>query len=433
MASGPDYSQISIDSLNCDKCAVSTLNTEATCNAESNCVWVPDNTGSSGGGSCMDKCKARVTKGECEQYHEWNRTRFTPTIYDFDGSDNRCHWHPHPHSVDDTPDSIEGDCRAKSKYTTTVTTPGSGSNPATTTTTTVNNYCFEECPAGSSTCNGGTCHTFADGVSYCVPLKKETLGDIYCGDSYSGHFKGCNTLNGNDNACKNRPDCEIYQDPRYLDFPASTPEQDKGICVSDGTVTYDLTTGKSKGLLMTDEQCNKISDSKGCMNYMGQGCLWEPFNKFCIPKVDKTSDDTLFNSCKEITGHVPANYDINMIEEEHKNVSEFRDRENIKYPYITSKYLCDVCHIRDQDLDTMKSLSSQAAKDKSIADKLKYFMIATMATTVAFTYFATGNEKAALWTGGFMILVAIYCWRYPSTVEEYDRRKAAGEKIAWFK
>ena len=63
MASGPDYSQISIDSLNCDKCAVSTLNTEVTCNAESNCVWVPDNTGSSGGGSCMDKCKARITKG----------------------------------------------------------------------------------------------------------------------------------------------------------------------------------------------------------------------------------------------------------------------------------------------------------------------------------------------------------------------------------
>ena len=44
--------------------------------------------------------------------------------------------------------------------------------------------------------------------------------------------------------------------------------------------------------------------------------------------------------------------------------------------------------------------------------KLKYFMIITMATTVAFTYFATGNTKAALWTSGFMILVAIYCWRY---------------------
>jgi len=54
-------------------------------------------------------------------------------------------------------------------------------------------------------------------------------------------------------------------------------------------------------------------------------------------------------------------------------------------------------------------------------------------TSLNNTYFATGNDKAAIWTGGFMILVAVYCWRYPSTVEEYDRRKAAGEKIAWFK
>ena len=34
---------------------------------------------------------------------------------------------------------------------------------------------------------------------------------------------------------------------------------------------------------------------------------------------------------------------------------------------------------------------------------------------------------------GFMNLFSVYCWRYPSTVEEYERRKAAGEKIAWFK
>ena len=47
---------------------------------------------------------------------------------------------------------------------------------------------------------------------------------------------------------------------------------------------------------------------------------------------------------------VPSNYNVNMIEEEHKNVSEYRDRDNIKFPYITSKYLCDVCHIQIKDL-----------------------------------------------------------------------------------
>ena len=65
--------------------------------------------------------------------------------------------------------------------------------------------------------------------------------------------------------------------------------------------------------------------------------------------------------------------------------------------------------------------------------KLKWVMLITMATTVAFTYFSTGNEKAALWTGGFMLLVAVWAWRYPDSEAEYNRRVEAGEKIAWLK
>ena len=375
MAGSIDYSQISIESLNCDKCSLIEV---GSCSGNNNCVWVPDNKGSTGGGSCMDKCTARTTKGECEQYHEWNRSRFTPTIYDFDGSDNRCEWHSYAHSIDDTPDSIEGKCRAKSGYTTTVAVDGTD----TTEISTVDNHCFDTCDAPGSVCGTGnttgTCRTFIEG-NYCVPDEKSSLGETYCGHLYSGHHLGCNAYNNqttfDEAGCNSNPKCDVYQDPRYLEFPASTPEQDKGICVSDGTVTYDLTTGESLGLLMTDDQCNEISDSQGCMNYMGQGCLWEPFNKYCIPKVTTEDDEGLFNSCQMIDGHVPANYDINMIEEEHKNVSEYRDRENKKYPYITSKYLCDICNIRDQDLDTMKQLSTQAVDDVEAANKLKYFMI----------------------------------------------------------
>ena len=62
--------------------------TSGTCSGD--CIWVPDGN-VSGGGSCMTQCTARTTKGECEQYHEWNRDRLTPVIYDFDGSDNNCH------------------------------------------------------------------------------------------------------------------------------------------------------------------------------------------------------------------------------------------------------------------------------------------------------------------------------------------------------
>ena len=63
----------------------------------------------------------------------------------------------------------------------------------------------------------------------------------------------------------------------------------------------------------------------------------------------------------------------------------------------------------------------------------KYLMIAVMASTLAFTYWATGNLNAILWSGGFMVAVAIWAWRYPGSVEEWQRRKDAGERIAWLK
>ena len=65
--------------------------------------------------------------------------------------------------------------------------------------------------------------------------------------------------------------------------------------------------------------------------------------------------------------------------------------------------------------------------------RLKYMMLVTMASTVAITYLATGNECAALWTGGFMILVAIWAWRYPRSEAEYQRRVDAGLRVAWLR
>ena len=65
--------------------------------------------------------------------------------------------------------------------------------------------------------------------------------------------------------------------------------------------------------------------------------------------------------------------------------------------------------------------------------KGKYAMIVVMASTLAFTFYATGNIKAVLWSGGFMALVAIWAWRYPGTVEEHSERIAQGKKIGWLK
>jgi hypothetical protein len=46
----------------------------------------------------------------------------------------------------------------------------------------------------------------------------------------------------------------------------------------------------------------------------------------------------------------------------------------------------------------------------------------------------TGNVPARgiIYTAIFMACVAVWAWRYPSSVEEHDRRIAEGRKIGWF-
>ena len=65
--------------------------------------------------------------------------------------------------------------------------------------------------------------------------------------------------------------------------------------------------------------------------------------------------------------------------------------------------------------------------------KLKYVMLLTMSSSIAVMWFTTGNLAAVLWTGGFMVLVAIWAWRYPGSEEIYQQRKAQGKRIAWLK
>ena len=65
--------------------------------------------------------------------------------------------------------------------------------------------------------------------------------------------------------------------------------------------------------------------------------------------------------------------------------------------------------------------------------KGKYAMILVMASSLAFLWFTTENIKAVLWSGGFMALVAIWAWRYPGSVAEWEQRKADGKKIGWLK
>ncbi|MBT3544400.1 MAG: DUF454 family protein, partial [Saprospiraceae bacterium] len=70
---------------------------------------------------------------------------------------------------------------------------------------------------------------------------------------------------------------------------------------------------------------------------------------------------------------------------------------------------------------------------KVFPQKAKYMMLGMMAFALLCMIVFTGNWKAVAYSGTFMTLGALWGWRYPSTPEEYDRRKAAGEKIGLFK
>ena len=63
----------------------------------------------------------------------------------------------------------------------------------------------------------------------------------------------------------------------------------------------------------------------------------------------------------------------------------------------------------------------------------KYAMVIVMASTLAITFHATGNLKAVLWSGLFMLGVAIWAWSYPGSVDEYNRRIKEGKRVAWLK
>lgn len=63
--------------------------------------------------------------------------------------------------------------------------------------------------------------------------------------------------------------------------------------------------------------------------------------------------------------------------------------------------------------------------------KFKYFMIVTMLSSLTIMWFTTGNLTAIAWTSAFMLAVVVWGWRYPGSETEWQRRKDAGERIAW--
>jgi uncharacterized membrane protein YbaN (DUF454 family) len=71
-------------------------------------------------------------------------------------------------------------------------------------------------------------------------------------------------------------------------------------------------------------------------------------------------------------------------------------------------------------------------KKRVFPQKGKYAMIAVMSSTLVIMMFVV-PLKGVLISGTFMALVAIWAWRYPSTIEEWQRRVDNNKRIGWLK
>ena len=64
--------------------------------------------------------------------------------------------------------------------------------------------------------------------------------------------------------------------------------------------------------------------------------------------------------------------------------------------------------------------------------KMKFFMLAMMTSSLLIMWFTGVKPIGILSTGIFMLLVAVWAWRFPGSVAEHDKRIADGRKNGWF-
>lgn len=65
--------------------------------------------------------------------------------------------------------------------------------------------------------------------------------------------------------------------------------------------------------------------------------------------------------------------------------------------------------------------------------KAKIMMCLMMISSLIIMWFTTHNPPAILYTSITMLIVVIWGWRYPGSLEEYNNRILVNKKIGWFK
>ncbi len=64
--------------------------------------------------------------------------------------------------------------------------------------------------------------------------------------------------------------------------------------------------------------------------------------------------------------------------------------------------------------------------------KMKFFMLAMMGSSLVIMWFTGVKLIGILSTAVFMALVAVWAWRFPGNVDEWQKRKDNNKKIGWF-
>ena len=65
--------------------------------------------------------------------------------------------------------------------------------------------------------------------------------------------------------------------------------------------------------------------------------------------------------------------------------------------------------------------------------KMKYFMLAMMTSSLIIMWFTGVKPIGILSTAVFMAVVAVWAWRFPGSVAEWQHRKDNNKRIGWLK
>ena len=63
----------------------------------------------------------------------------------------------------------------------------------------------------------------------------------------------------------------------------------------------------------------------------------------------------------------------------------------------------------------------------------KWMMVITMDISLMVLVITTQNMLLVFGVGTVMLLVCVWAWRFPGSVQEYESRRAQGLPVGWFK